>query len=59
MPKSRSKRSSYVPPSKPKPKSSPMWVAALFFTLIAAGVFVIIAHYLGIFPAGTQPYQLW
>ena len=36
-----------------------MWVAALFFTLIAAGVFVIIAHYLGIFPTGTQPYQLW
>jgi hypothetical protein len=59
MPKSKSKRSSYIPPSKPKAKSSPLWVGALFFTLIAAGVIVIITHYLGILPNGTQPYQLW
>lgn len=31
----------------------------MFFTLIAAGVMVIVAHYLGLLPGGTQPYQLW
>jgi hypothetical protein len=59
MPKSRSKRVRRQPPPKPKPKQSPPWVGALFFTLIAAGVMVIVAHYLGVLPGGTQPYQLW
>ncbi len=31
----------------------------LFFTMIAAGVIVIVSHYLGALPGGTQPYQLW
>lgn len=65
MPKSRSKRVRRQPPPKPKPKQSPPWVGALFFTLLGAGVIVIICHYLGVLPSlgglpgGTQPYQLW
>ena len=59
MPKSKSKRVTRQPPPKPKPKVSPLWVPALFFTLIAAGVIIIIGHYLGVFPSGTQPFQLW
>lgn len=31
----------------------------LFFSLMLGGVVVIIAHYLGYLPGGTQPYQLW
>ncbi len=59
MPKSRSKRVTRQPPPKPKPKMSPTWVPVLFFTLIAAGVIIIVSHYLGALPGGTQPYQLW
>jgi hypothetical protein len=59
MPKSRSKRQKHQPPPKAKPKQSPVWVGGLFFTLMGAGVLVIIAHYLGLLPGGTQPYQLW
>ena len=59
MPKSRSKRTKRQPPPKTKPKQSPMWVGALFFTLIGLGVVIIVTHYLGALPGGTQPYQLW
>lgn len=59
MPKSRSKRVRAQPPPKAKPKVSPPWVGALFFTLIISGVIIIITHYLGSFPNGTQPFQLW
>jgi hypothetical protein len=59
MPKSKSKRVRRQPPPKPKPKRSPPWVGGLFFTLMVGGVAVIIAHYLGVLPNGTQPYQLW
>jgi hypothetical protein len=31
----------------------------LFFILIGAGFMIIISHYLGVLPGGTQPYQLW
>jgi hypothetical protein len=34
-------------------------VGAIFFTLLIGGVIVIISHYLGVLPNGTQPYQLW
>ena len=27
--------------------------------MLLAGVIVIITHYLGVLPNGTQPYQLW
>lgn len=56
MPQSRSKRVKRQPPPKPKPKRSPPWVGVLFFTLMAAGVIVIIAHYLA---GGERPLQLW
>lgn len=59
MPKSRSKRNSNQPPPKAKPKRSPPWFGALFFTLMGLGVIIIITHYLGILPGGTQPYQLY
>ena len=59
MPKSRSKRVRRQPPPKAKPKRSPVWVPALFFTLLVGGVMVIIAHYLGVLPGGTQPVQLF
>lgn len=59
MPKSKSKRVRRQPPPKTKPKRSPPWVAAIFFTLLVGGVIVIISHYLGVLPNGTQPYQLW
>ena len=59
MPKSKSKRVQRQPPPKPKPKVSPPWVGALFFTLIGAGVIVIVTHYLGVLPGGTQNYQLF
>ena len=59
MPKSRSKRQRKQPPPKPKPKKSPVWVGAMFFILLGGGVLTIIVHYLGLFPDGTQPYQLW
>jgi Cell division protein CrgA len=59
MPKSRSKRTVKQPPPKPKPKESGPWVGALFFTFLAAGVIIIVTHYLGVLPNGTQPYQLW
>jgi hypothetical protein len=36
-----------------------MWVGALFFTLLLSGVVVIITHYVGLLPGGTQAYQLW
>jgi hypothetical protein len=59
MPKSRGKRERHQPPPKTKPKESPLWVGALFFTLLLSGVVVIITHYIGLLPGGTQPYQLW
>lgn len=59
MPKSRSKRVRRQPPPKPKPKQSPAWLGALFFTLMGAGVVIIICHYLGVLPGGTLAYQLW
>jgi hypothetical protein len=34
-------------------------VGAIFFSLLVGGVIVIITHYLGVLPGGTQPFQLW
>lgn len=59
MPKSKSKRVTRQPPPKPKPKTSPLWVPALFFTLLLTGVFVIIANYLGLFPGENAAWVLW
>jgi uncharacterized membrane protein YhaH (DUF805 family) len=48
MPKSRSKRKEFRrhPPPKPKPKRSPWWVGALFFTLMGVGVLTIVLNYI-------------
>ncbi len=59
MPKSRSKRRRYQPPPKPKPKRSPPWVPVLFFTLLAAGVIILIGNYMGLFPGETSNARLW
>lgn len=59
MPKSKSKRVRRQPPPKENPKPSPPWVGGVFFTLLGLGVVIIVAHYLGVLPNGTQPYQLW
>lgn len=46
MPKSRSKRSTYIPPKPAKPKPSPGWVPALGLALIGLGTFILIVMYL-------------
>jgi hypothetical protein len=59
MPKSKSKRVTRQPPPKPKPKTSPLWVGALFFTLLLTGVLVIIFNYLGLLPNENATWALW
>lgn len=46
MPKSRSKRSTYIPPKSAKPKPSPRWVPWVGLGLILLGVAVILLTYL-------------
>ncbi|MGH2772520.1 MAG: cell division protein CrgA [Actinomycetota bacterium] len=46
MPKSKSKRTRYVPPPKPKPKPSPRWVPVLFFVLLGLGFAAILCRYI-------------
>jgi hypothetical protein len=46
VPKSRSKRSTYIPPKPPKPKPSPRWVPVLGMSLIALGSLTLIVMYL-------------
>lgn len=54
MPKSRSKRSSYIPPKPAKPKPSPRWVPWLGLGLIALGIILILANYIiTAFPLGN------
>ena len=59
MPKSRSKRKATQPPPKAKPKQSPPWVGALFFSLLGLGVLLIIVNYMGVLPGGTRPIWLF
>ncbi len=58
MPKSRTRKRPQPPP-KAKPKRSAEWVGALFFTLLGAGIIVIVANYLGAFPGGTSTFRLF
>jgi Cell division protein CrgA len=58
MPKSRSKRVKRQPPPKPKPRRSQPWVGVLFFTLLGAGVIVIVGNYITLFGA-TSNGRLW
>ena len=57
MPRSKSKRSRYVPPKPPKPKPSPRWVPVLGLGLIGLGLVVVIATYVfpGVLPGGSYP----
>lgn len=59
MPKSKTKRRRPQPPPKAKPKRSPAYVGALFFTLLLGGVVVIVGNYVQIFPGGTANWRLW
>lgn len=45
MPKSRSKRSTYIPPKPPKPKPSPRWVPWVGLGLIVLGLVAVILVY--------------
>ena len=57
MPKSKSKRSTYIPPKPPRPKPSPRWVPYLGGGLIGLGVVVILLNY--IFPGFLPGGNLW
>ena len=46
MPKSRSKRSTYIPPKPPKPKPSPRWVPIIGLALITLGTLLLILIYM-------------
>lgn len=46
MPKSKSKRSSYIPPKPAKPPASPRWVPILGLSLIGLGSVLLIVIYL-------------
>ena len=46
LPKSKSKRSTYIPPKPPKPKPSPRWVPITGLGLIALGTLLLILIYL-------------
>ena len=46
MPKSKSKRSTYIPPKPPKPKPSPRWVPVTGLALIGLGCLLLILIYL-------------
>jgi hypothetical protein len=54
VPKSRSKRSTYIAPKPPKPKPSPRWVAPVGLALIGLGILLILLNYLvANFPGGN------
>jgi hypothetical protein len=52
VPRSKSKRSRYTPPPQKKATKSPLWVPATMFTMLVAGVVVIVANYLQLLPGG-------
>jgi hypothetical protein len=56
VPKSKSKRSTYIPPKPPRPKPSPAWVPWVGLGLIALGITLILVNYS--FP-GLLPTKDW
>ena len=65
MPKSKSKRRTYQPPPRKKPKPSPKWFGVVILSILGLGVVVILAYY-GLLPfipgakvAGNHPYLLY
>jgi len=59
MPQSRSKRRRRQPPPKAKPKRSPVFLGPLVFTLLLAGIVVIIGNYAELFEGTTSNWRLW
>jgi hypothetical protein len=53
VPRSKSKRSRYTPPPAKKAPPSKLWVPATMFTMLVAGVLVIVANYLELLPGGS------
>lgn len=53
MPKSRSRRPTYVPPAPPKPKPSPRWVPPVGLALIVLGIILILLNYVTALPGGN------
>lgn len=53
VPKSRSKRSNYIPPKPAKPKPSPSWVPLVGVALILLGVALVILAYVVALPGGN------
>lgn len=53
MPRSKSKRRRYQPPTKKASKSSPRWYGPIVLSVMGLGVVFIVANYLGIIP-GTH-----
>jgi hypothetical protein len=42
----------YTPPQPKSKKHSPLWIPVAMFTLLAAGIVVIVANYLELLPGG-------
>jgi Cell division protein CrgA len=62
VPKSKSKRRTYQPPPKKKPKPSPRWLGVTILTVLLGGVAVIVLNYLGIeqiLPGAPRNLYLW
>ncbi len=64
MPKSKGRRKpkrvkqvAQIPAKDHRP--SPIWYAAIMFTLMAIGVIVIVLNYIGVFPGGTDNNYLY
>jgi len=59
VPKSKSKRNTYQPPPKKKPKPSPRWFGIMVLTILGLGVATIILNYLSLIPWEPQPTNLY
>lgn len=55
MPKSKSKRDTYIPPPRPNPPPSPRWVPVSGTGLIVVGIVLILVNYVfpGVLPIGN------
>lgn len=49
----------YTPPIPREVKTSPKWVPVLMFTLLGAGLVVIILNYLGVMPTKSGEASNW
>lgn len=58
MPRSKSKRTRYIPPPKAKPKPSPRWVPVAMLVLLGLGVVDLVLYYLTLLPGGSPIWGL-